>query len=52
MGYWKLNNELIDVDLKHLANEGLIKYSDKYDITENWEGQERVKDSGRETSCH
>jgi len=35
LGYWKLNNELIDVDLKHLANEGLIKYSDKYDITEN-----------------
>ncbi|MCK4397227.1 cation diffusion facilitator family transporter [candidate division WOR-3 bacterium] len=44
MGYWQVNNELIDINLNPLANEGLIKYSDKsrtiilvrdkYEITE------------------
>lgn len=33
LGYWQVNNELIDTDLNHLRDEGLIKYSDKYEIT-------------------
>ncbi|MCK4430800.1 MAG: hypothetical protein KAW19_05805 [Candidatus Aminicenantes bacterium] len=33
IGYWNVNNELIDIHLSHLANEGLIKYLDKYEIT-------------------
>jgi len=33
VGYWQVNNELIDIDLNHLTDEGLIKYSDKYEIT-------------------
>ncbi len=34
LGYWQVNNELIDINLNPLAKEGLIKYSDKYEITE------------------
>ena len=34
LGYWQVNNELIDINLNHLIDEGLIKYSDKYEITE------------------
>ncbi|RJS70778.1 hypothetical protein CW714_06765, partial [Methanophagales archaeon] len=33
VGCWQVNNELIDIDLNHLTDEGLIKYSDKYEIT-------------------
>ena len=33
MGYWQVNNELIDSSLNHLTDEGLIMYSDKYEIT-------------------
>ena len=33
IGYWKVNNELIDIHLSRLANERLIKYLDKYEIT-------------------
>jgi len=33
VGYWQVNNELIDIDLNHLTDEGSIKYSDKYEIT-------------------
>ena len=32
--YWQVNNKLIDIYLSRLADEGLIKYSDKYEITE------------------
>ena len=34
VGYWQVNNELIDISLNHLTDEGLIKYSDRYEITE------------------
>ncbi len=34
VGYWKVNNKLIDINLNRLTNEGLIKYSDTYEITE------------------
>ena len=34
LGYWQVNNKLIDIYLSRLADEGLIKYSDKYEITE------------------
>ncbi len=33
MGYWRINNGLIDINLNTLVDEGLIKYSDKYEIT-------------------
>jgi len=36
IGYWQVNNELIDINLNKMADEGLIKYSsDKYKITES-----------------
>jgi len=31
---WQVNNELIDINLSSLVNKDLIKYSDKYEITE------------------
>ncbi len=34
LGYWQVNDELIDTNLKLLANEDWIEYSDKYAITE------------------
>ncbi|HIH96762.1 MAG TPA: cation transporter [Thermoplasmata archaeon] len=34
MGYWHVNNELVDINLNRLLDEGLTKYSDKYEITE------------------
>ena len=34
IGYWQVNNKLIDIYLSRLADEDLIKYSDKYEITE------------------
>lgn len=34
LDYWQVNNELIDFDLNRLTDEGLIRYSDKYEITE------------------
>ncbi len=34
LGYWQINSKLIEVNLSCLADEGLIKYSDKYEITE------------------
>jgi len=34
IGYWQVNNELIDINLDRIINEDLIKYSDKYEITE------------------
>ena len=35
IGYWQVNNELIDINLDQITDEGLIKYSsDKYKITE------------------
>jgi len=34
IGYWQVNNELIDINLDRIVNEDLIKYSDKYEITE------------------
>jgi len=35
LGYWQVNNELIDINLNKMANEDLIKYSsDRYRITE------------------
>jgi len=35
IGYWQANNELIDINLNKMEDEGLIKYSsDKYKITE------------------
>ncbi|OYD16521.1 hypothetical protein CH333_03205 [candidate division WOR-3 bacterium JGI_Cruoil_03_44_89] len=30
LGYWQVDNELIDIDLNHLTDERLIKYSDTY----------------------
>ena len=36
IGYWQVNNELIDINLDRIVNEDLIKhYSDKYKITES-----------------
>ena len=36
LGYWQVNNKLIDIYLSRLADESLIKYySYKYEITEN-----------------
>lgn len=36
LGYWQVNNKLIDIYLSRLADEGLIKYySYKYEITES-----------------
>jgi len=36
IGYWQVNNELIDINLNKMADEGLIKYSSyKYEITES-----------------
>ena len=34
VGYWQVNNELIDSSLNHLTDEGLIMYSDRYKITQ------------------
>ena len=34
VGYWQKNNELIDTNLDRLADEGLIEYSGKCEITE------------------
>jgi len=34
IGYWQVNNKLIDIYLSRLADEGLIEYSDTYEITE------------------
>ena len=34
MGYWRVNNELIDSNLNHLTDEDMIQYSNKYEITE------------------
>ena len=34
LGYWQVNNKLIDIYLSRLADEGLIEYSDTYEITE------------------
>jgi len=35
IGYWQVNNELIDINLDRIVNEDLIKYSsDRYRITE------------------
>jgi len=34
VGYWQVNNEFIDINLNLLTNEGLIRYSDKYELTE------------------
>ena len=34
VGYWHVNNELVDINLVNLGKEGLISYSDKYEITE------------------
>ena len=36
IGYWQVNNELIDINLNRIADESLIKYySYKYEITES-----------------
>ena len=36
IGYWQVNNELIDINLNLIADESLIKYSSyKYEITES-----------------
>jgi len=36
IGYWQVNNKLIDIYLSRMADEGLIKYSSyKYEITES-----------------
>jgi cation diffusion facilitator family transporter len=34
IGYWQVNNELIDIYLDQITDEGLIKYLEKYEITE------------------
>ena len=34
IGYWQVNNKLINIYLSRLADEDLIKYSDRYEITE------------------
>jgi cation diffusion facilitator family transporter len=34
LGYWHVNNELLNTDLNRLADEGLIKYSDVCEITQ------------------
>lgn len=35
IGYWQVNNELININLNRMSDKGLIKYSsDKYQITE------------------
>ena len=34
MGYWRVDNELIDSNLNHLTDEDMIQYSNKYEITE------------------
>ena len=34
LGYWPVNGELIEANLDQLRKEGLISYSDKYEITE------------------
>ena len=33
LGYWHVNDELVDLDLNRLADEGLITYSDVCEIT-------------------
>ncbi|MCD6097967.1 cation transporter, partial [bacterium] len=45
MGYWQVNNELIDISLNYLESEGLIKYSDKYEITKK--GSDALGKKGR-----
>ncbi|RCV66111.1 hypothetical protein C5S53_00215 [Methanophagales archaeon] len=34
LGYWQVNNELIDSNLNLLTDEDMIHYSNKYEITE------------------
>ena len=34
MGYWRVNNELIDSKLNYLTDADMIQYSNKYEITE------------------
>jgi len=50
VGYWQVNNELIDIDLNHLTDEGLIKYSDKYEITKK--GLEALDKKERDIEQH
>lgn len=35
LGYWPVNDDLVEAILGRLRDEGLISYSDKYEITEN-----------------
>ena len=50
VGYWQKNNELIDINLNSLANEGLIKYSDKYEI--NRKGLDALGEKERKIEQH
>lgn len=34
VGYWQVNNGLIDINLRRLTDEALIRYSNQYEITE------------------
>jgi len=46
MRYWQVNNELIDITLNKMVDEGLIKYSEKYEITEK--GLDALQKKGKD----
>jgi len=50
VGYWQVNNELIDSSLNHLTDEGLIMYSDRYEITK--EGLDALGKRERDIEKH
>jgi len=50
VGYWQVNNELIDSSLNHLTDEGLIMYSDRYEITK--EGLDALSKRERDIEKH
>ena len=50
VGYWQVNNELIDSSLNHLTDEGLIMYSDRYEITK--EGLDALNKRERDIEKH
>ena len=46
LGYWQVNDELLNTDLNRLADEGLIKYSDVCEIT--WKGPDALSKKERD----
>ena len=50
LGYWQVNDELVNVNLNRLVNESLIRYSDTYELTEK--GLEALSKKERKIEQH